>query len=225
MFTTDMTGPGHIRRHFLARLRAASEVRQPFRHWLLETALPLETAAAIVDLPLRPVEIGDTGGKRDNHNDSRVFFAGGLLGEHAVCREVAACFQHPDTIAALQQTTGAALNGCSLRIEYCQDRGGFWLEPHTDIGAKRFTMLVYLSTAPGAAQWGTDIYDAERHHAGRAPAGFDQGLIFVPANDTWHGFEPRRIDGVRRSIIVNYVVPDWRARHELAMPDQPVMAA
>src|SRR3546814_11882380 len=86
-------------------------------------------------------------------------------------------------------------------------------------------MLVYLSTAPGSAQWGTDIYDAERHHAGRAPAGFDQGLIFVPASDTWHGFEPRRIDGVRRSIIVNYVVPEWRARHELAVPEQPVLAA
>src|SRR3546814_4060289 len=87
--------------------------------------------------------------------------------------------------------------------------------------AKCFTMLVYLSTAPGSAQWGTDIYDAERHHAGRAPAGFDQGLIFVPASDTWHGFEPRRIDGVRRSIIVNYVVPEWRARPDLAVPEQP----
>ena len=225
MFAADLYGPGHIRRHFLASLRAAAEVRQPFRHWLLQAALPLEAAAAIVDLPLRPAEIDDTGGKRDNHNESRVFFAGSLLGEHAVCRDVAACFQHPETIAALQQATGADLAGSSLRIEYCQDRGGFWLEPHTDIGAKRFTMLVYLSTAPDAAQWGTDIYDHEKRHAGRAPAAFDQGLIFVPANDTWHGFEPRAIDGVRRSIIINYVVPEWRARHELAAPDQPVRIA
>ena len=86
-------------------------------------------------------------------------------------------------------------------------------------------MLVYLSTAPGAAQWGTDIYDNAKHHAGRAPAAFDRGLIFVPGSDTWHGFEPRPIDGVRRSIIVNYVVPEWRMRHELAWPEQPVRAA
>lgn len=225
MFTADMTGPGHIRRHFLASLQAAHVATAPYRHWLLDQALPLETAAAIVDLPVRPAEIAETGGKRDNHNESRVFFAGALAGEHAVCREVAACFQHPETVAALQQATGADLAGCSLRIEYCQDRGGFWLEPHTDIGAKRFTMLVYLSTAADGAQWGTDIYDGEKRRVGRAPAGFDQGLIFVPAADTWHGFEPRAINGVRRSIIINYVVPEWRARHELAWPDQPVRAA
>lgn len=27
-----------------------------------------------------------------------------------------------------------------------------WLEPHTDIAAKRFTMLIYLSTHPDAAE-------------------------------------------------------------------------
>ena len=37
------------------------------------------------------------------------------------------------------------LRDSHLRIEYCLDTDGFWLEPHTDIGAKLFTMLVYLS--------------------------------------------------------------------------------
>lgn len=214
-----------IRRHFLASLQAAEAPQQPYRHWLLNQALPLESAAAIVDLPVRPAEIDDTQGKRDSHNESRVFFAGDLLADHAVCRDLAACFQAPETVAALQQATGADLAGHYLRIEYCQDKGGFWLEPHTDIGAKKFTMLVYLSTAPDGPNWGTDIYDHEKRHVGRAPAGFDQGLIFVPGNDTWHGFEPRDIKGVRRSIIVNYVIPEWRARHELAYPNQPVQAA
>ena len=36
------------------------------------------------------------------------------------------------------------------------------------------------------------------------------------------GFTPRAIRGVRRSLIVNYVKPEWRARHELAFPDQVV---
>jgi hypothetical protein len=47
-------------------------------------------------------------------------------------------------------------------------------------------------------------------------------MIFVPSNSTWHGFEKRPIEGVRRSIIVNYVTNDWRAREQLAFPQQPV---
>ena len=37
-----------------------------------------------------------------------------------------------------------------------------------------------------------------------------------------HGFEPRQIDGVRKSVIVNYVTNDWRAREQLAFPDTPI---
>ena len=44
----------------------------------------------------------------------------------------------------------------------------------------------------------------------------NRGLIVIPAADTWHGF-------LRRSLIVNYVKPEWRSRHELAFPDQPVL--
>ena len=123
---------------------------------------------------------------------------------------------------ALATTTGAKLDGTSLRIEYCMDRQGFWLEPHTDIGAKRFTLLVYLASDPDAEAWGTDLYDGARNHVARARACFNSGLIFVPSDTSWHGFEPRPIAGVRRVLIVNYVGPEWRARHELAFPDNPV---
>ncbi|HEX6959749.1 MAG TPA: 2OG-Fe(II) oxygenase [Ferrovibrio sp.] len=220
-----MPQPSAIRRHFLGSLQAATAPKEPYPHWLLDGVLPLETAAAVVDLPLTPAQIGETFGKRDSHNESRAFFAGALLNEQPVCRNLAAGFQDPETVAALEQATGAGLAGNYLRIEYCQDTRGFWLEPHTDIGAKKFTMLIYLSTAPGAAGWGTDLYDKDKRRVGRAPAAFNQGLIFIPGDNTWHGFEPRPIDGVRRSLIVNYVIPDWRARHELAFPDQPVRAA
>jgi hypothetical protein len=47
-------------------------------------------------------------------------------------------------------------------------------------------------------------------------------MIFVPSNITYHGFEPRQINGVRKSIIVNYVTNDWRAREQLAYPNTPV---
>ncbi len=212
---------GEIARNFARCLALAEKRAAPYAHWLLADVLPPATARAMAGLALPPPIAGDTRGKRETHNQQRVFLAGERLGDPA-CRALALAFQSADVVRRLEAATGAALGGTSLRIEFCQDTGGFWLEPHTDIGAKRFTMLIYLSDAPGAADWGTDLYDGPERWAGRAPAGFNRGLVFVPAADTWHGFRPRDIRGVRRSLIVNYVVPEWRARHELAFPAAPV---
>lgn len=213
-----------IKTHFLRRLDQSDRRSEPYAYWLLEDALPEECAAAIRDLPWAVPEIADTGGKRENHNALRAFFSAENQERFAVCRDLSEALQDPETIAALERQTGARLAGSYLRIEHCQDTDGFWLEPHTDIGAKLFTMLIYLSTGPGSESWGTDIYDTERNHLGASPYGFNKGLIFVPGEDTWHGFERRPIGGVRKSIIVNYVKDEWRARHELAYPNRPVAA-
>ncbi len=207
-----------------ARLAAAQRSNDPYAHWLLRDVLSDDLAHGIPALPFAPPQIGDTLGKRETHNSARRFFGTSEQAEHAVCRDVASLFQSPRIVARLQALTGAKLEGNFLRIEYCQDREGFWLEPHTDIGAKKFTMLVYLSDVPDAKDWGTDIYDAtpQHRHLGRAPGDFNRGLIFVPGEDTWHGVEKRPYDGVRKSIIINYVIPEWRSRHELAFPETPV---
>jgi hypothetical protein len=44
-------------------------------------------------------------------------------------------------------------------------------------------------------------------------------MVFIPADNTWHGFEKRAIKGVRKSLILNYVTPEWRAREQLSYPD------
>ena len=41
-------------------------------------------------------------------------------------------------------------------------------------------------------------------------------LIFIPAGNTWHGVGHHPIRGLRKSIIVNYVSPEWRDAFELA---------
>jgi hypothetical protein len=46
----------------------------------------------------------------------------------------------------------------------------------------------------------------------------------VPGHDTWHGLERRAIHGVRKSVIMNYVTDEWRARDQLAYPSLPVRA-
>ena len=47
-------------------------------------------------------------------------------------------------------------------------------------------------------------------------------MVFVPSNTTYHGFEPRKIEGVRKSVIINYVTNEWHAREQLAFPDHPI---
>jgi hypothetical protein len=47
-------------------------------------------------------------------------------------------------------------------------------------------------------------------------------MVFVPGDNTWHGFERRPIEGVRRSVILNYVTRDWRERGQLSFPDRTV---
>lgn len=216
-----MIEPAVIKSHFLKCLDDRQEGTKPYRHWLLTDVFPEAVSAAIRDLPVAPADIEETEGKRETNNDRRVFFSVENRARYDACRQVAAALQDPATVAKLEEVCGVALEGGSLRIEYCQDTDGFWLEPHTDIGAKMFTMLVYLSTDPGAEDWGTDIYDRDMNHVATAPYAFNHGLVFIPGEDTWHGFRKRPIGGVRKSIIVNYVKDEWRARHELAYPNQP----
>ncbi len=215
--------PNQIAAHFLVALARAAAPAKPYRHWLLEEALPRETACAIAALPFAPPAIGDTGGRRETHNSTRTFFSTENQRDYPVCAAVAKAFQSKAVTEALEARTAADLSGSFLRIEYCQDTDGFWLEPHTDIGAKLFTMLIYLSDTPEAKGWGTDVYDAEGHHLGAADGSFNRGLIFIPGRDTWHGVAKRTFAGVRKSIIVNFVKPEWRSRHELAFADRPVV--
>jgi hypothetical protein len=209
--------------HLLAALDRAETSSQPFRHWQFRQILPPELAEALTILPLPPAPIGDTAGRRETHNALRRFCSPAAQAEFPACADLATAFQGPETIRRIETLCGTDLAGAYLRIELCRDMAGFWLEPHTDIGAKLFTLLVYLSRGPGAEELGTDLYaDPAQPPIGRAPAPFDSGLAFVPGGDTWHGFVRRPIAGVRHSVIVNYVVPEWRSRHELAFPQAPV---
>jgi hypothetical protein len=135
---------------------------------------------------------------------------------------LAEAFQDEATTALLEDMCEVRLRGNFLRIECALDTDGFWLEHHTDIGAKLFTMLGYLSEGQDAEDWGTDIMDASGVVLRRLSGAFNTGLIFVPGPETWHGFARRPIRGVRRSLIVNYVKPEWRSRHELAFPETAV---
>jgi hypothetical protein len=207
---------------FLDSLDHCDSDTYPFRHWLLDSILPAKTCAAIDALHVTPPPINDTLGRRETHNSTRLFFGTQQRASCPVCDEVATALQRGIVVHRLEQLCDVTLGGSCLRIEYCLDTNGFWLEPHTDIGAKLLTMLVYLSNDPGSEAWGTDLLDGAERRVATTAYRRNSGFMFIPAVDTWHGFHRRPIVGVRRSLIVNYVKPEWRARHELAFPDQPV---
>jgi hypothetical protein len=210
--------PSAAARHFLGCLDRAKHVRQPYSYWLLDGALPESIIDAIAGLPFAPPRGAVFNGKREANNSTRVYFNPENQARFTVCRDVVDVFQSPVVQKRLREVTGRDLSPGALRIEYCQDVDGFWLEPHLDISVKLFTMLVYLSGEPELHDAGTDIYDASPEHrlVTSAPYEKNNGLIFIPGTDTWHGFTKRPIRGVRKSIIVNWVTQDWRDKWELA---------
>lgn len=204
----------------LASLRRAEARERPFPHWRLGRVLPQSLARGLAALPFAAAELGGVSGRRELHNATRRYIAGDLL-RIPQARALAETFQSAQVAAALMLLTGAMLVGTYLRIEYALDLDGFWLEPHTDIGVKAFTFFLQLGL-PGQEGLGTDLYLGPDLWIERIPFGWNTALAFVPSERSWHGFEPRPIAGVRRSIIINYVTGGWRERGQLAFADQPI---
>ena len=176
--------------------------------------------AAIDAIPVAPPKIDDTRGRRETHNSSRLFFGAENRARYAVCDALSAGFQSLGVVERIERLCDVRLRGSHLRIEYCLDTDGFWLEPHTDIGAKLFTMLVYLSTRAGQRGLGHRYSRRQPQPRRHRALPTQRRPRLHPGSDTWHGFHRRPIEGVRRSLIVNYVKPEWRSRHELAFPDR-----
>lgn len=209
--------------HFARALRGAQRADWPYARWLVSDVLPESLAAAVLILPIAPPVIGDCKGVRDIDNSKRTFFNPALRSRFPACEVFADALQRPQIARLFEETCGIEVSGGFLRMEYIQDTDGAWLEPHCDIPEKLFSMVVYLCTGPEAKDWGTDIYDSQRRWIGRSSAEFNSAVIFVAGPNTWHGFEPRPIVGVRRLLEINYVSPSWRDRDQLAFPDRPVV--
>lgn len=209
---------------FLGSVERTRPNEAPYRHWNLMDCVPGETVDDIIALPFPAPSLDGVSGKRELHNKTRTYFDVENRKKFPVCTAVADTFQDKKVTDRIASHFGTNLDGTYLRIEYAQDIDGFWLEPHSDLGVKLFTMLLYISRDDSHSSLGTDIYDANKKHAGRSPFAPGSAMVFVPSDITFHGFEARPIKGVRKSVIINYVSDEWRAREQLAFPDQPIRA-
>ncbi len=219
-----MTSPSTNTARLQASLDSCETRREPFSHWLLDDVFTDEVVEGLRALPFDAPRVEYTKGARAANNDSRSYFDPGRRAEFTVCEDIAQGFQDPATVKRIEKMCDIDLAGSFLRLEYAQDRDGFWLHPHKDISVKKLSLLVYLSQAPEGEDWGTDIFSGpkEEDYFGPTPHRRNRALVFVPGTDTWHGFRRKPITGVRQTLIVNYVGDDWNNTHELAFPGQPV---
>jgi len=207
---------------FETAVEARASFERPYRHHLMENVFPADVADALAELPFAPPVLDGVSGKRELHNDQRCYFDAAGVARFPVMGAVAEALQSQRVVSAIHAAFDAPIDDTFLRLEYAQDVDGFWLQPHTDLGVKKFTCLIYLSDGPGHESLGTDIYETPEKHFGVSPFKRGAAMVFVPGDDTWHGFEKRRIEGVRRSVILNYVTNEWRAREQLSYPESPV---
>ena len=216
------SGAEDVVRAFIGSIDRGQRSDQPYRHWSLKECLPADTLDDIIALPFEAPSLEGVSGKRELHNNTRKYFDVDNRKRYPVCEAVAQAFQDKRVTSHIEKVFGTDLKGTYLRMEFAQDIDGFWLEPHSDLGVKLFTMLLYLSKDPSHRDLGTDIYGPDKRHAGRSPFAPNAAMIFVPADNTFHGFEKRPIKGVRTSLIINYVTTEWRAREQLSFPEQPI---
>jgi hypothetical protein len=216
----EFTGPEEIAEHACDAIRRSGAIAEPWQHWQIAEVLPREVLRELASLPLEPAQ--GPSGRREYRNEQRIYFDQANMTRFPLMRCVAEAMRSPAVIGALHDAFGAPIDRTFLRIEYALDTDGFWLEPHTDIGVKKFTCFIYLD---GAEDLGTDIYADRQTFVQRMAFLPNTALAFVPGETTWHGFAPRPIAGVRRSLIINYVGTEWRAREQLSFPDRPVRVA
>ena len=218
-----MTHLEQIKQNFIGSLNNSKKEDYPYTHWLLSDVFTDSDIDELLNLPFAAPRMDYSIGKRETNNDKRGYFDVERRREYPICDLISNALQSPEVIQSIENTCVVNLQRTYLRIEYAQDSSGFWLAPHTDIGVKKFTMRIYLSRDPDAPNWGTTIYKDAETVWGTVPSPSNHALIFIPADNTWHGFEKRPVAGIRKSLIVNYVTDEWRARGELAFPEAPII--
>ncbi len=207
---------------FTSTLAKAERFETPYRHWFLGNLFPADIVDALQGVSFPVAALDGVSGKRELHNDTRHYVDQENIERFPAFAALAHGFQAPKMVRAIEEFFDADLEGTFLRIEHAQDVTGFWLEPHTDLGVKRLTVLIYMSDGDGHDKLGTDVYDDGKNWVKRSPFAPNTAMAFVPGDNTYHGFEGRDINGVRKSLILNYVTTDWRDREQLAFPEKLV---
>jgi hypothetical protein len=203
-------------------LTTAQKDTVPYPHYYLRDVFDPAVVDELLTLPFEAPQHVYQQGTREEFNATRSYLNQETIQKFEMAHRVVQAFLAPETLQTIENMGKISLKGSFLRIEYAMDKDAFWLKPHTDLGVKLVTILLYLSKDADAGTWGTDLYQDEATHAKTCPYASNVGVLFFPSTNTWHGFEPRTIHGIRKSLVINYVTKDWQERWQLADAIQPV---
>ena len=167
-----------------------------------------ESANRILDYFPDPVDMPITG-KRDGANDFRLFVSKQKTPELA---EFFAEFDTAETRKMFTDMTGVDCVTGHLRIELCQDGAGFYLDTHVDIPEKLITLQIYLDE--GDRAWGTTLFTEDDVYR-TVPFEHNSGWMSHKNTPLLHGVRENVVDGIRKSVIINYVVGNWRDKEQL----------
>jgi hypothetical protein len=200
----DFGGPAA---NLLRSVAIADYAETPFRHWQLQGVLPESLRRGLLELPVTSPGSGRGG---------RLHFDPDACTAYAECASAVEIFADPRVIDTLEQLCGVHLSGSYLRLGCHVDTAGFSVGPHCELAAKLLTIEIHLHKDNPAEDLGSDLFDAAGRSVVRVWSEPNCALVYAPAGNTWHGFQPRRITGQRKVLVVNYVTAAWRAKHELA---------
>lgn len=149
-------------------------------------------------------------GKREGANKFRQFVSKQRTPELA---KIFADFETQALRHHFSDITGVDCTQGHLRIELCQDGPGFYLDTHVDIPEKLITLQIYLGT--GKEDWGTTLYYPQGAVHRTVPFLHNSGWMGHKDAPLLHGVIKEKVDGLRKSVIINYVVGNWRDTEQL----------
>ena len=175
---------------------------KPFRWWWLEDVLNGELLGWINKQEAKSIALDS---RRASTNSERTWINRGPVARH---------FDKTETRKLFEDITGINFDNARTRIELCNDYADkIQLDPHIDIKEKLLTLQIYLKGDPWS---GTDLYaDPKDPPVTRVPFDRNCAWLVVDQDNTWHGLESREVRTPRESLIVNYVIGDWKDEEQL----------
>jgi hypothetical protein len=189
----------------------------PYVHFLADgVSLPFEVAKELTKVANeQDASLGESTGSRADYGNRLFINTENVVGFSEIVKDFFFWLDSSEGRESLGKDFGVDLSKGDLRIELVSDVDGFWQVPHLDTTDKLITWLTYLGTVEENGDVGTDIYIDSDTYSHSAPWGFNNGLVFLPSSNSWHGFSKGKvITGVRKVLIVNFV-NGWKDQHEL----------
>lgn len=134
-----------------ASLCAATPYAEPYPHFYANDLLPQPLVEALTQLPIEAPDPSRFFGKREDQNATRFYVNAATMRRFPVLARLAEALQLKRVVGEIAALCAAPLEGTRLRLEYAVDCDGFWLEPHTDLGEKKFTCLISLAEGRNGA--------------------------------------------------------------------------